>query len=357
MELHESLEQEIAAERVRAFAHPSLPLTGYNYTETTQFDRLWNDINSQCRGLILDPHRVIARPFGKFFNYEELNEQERQFTPNDIETISTKEDGSLIIAFYYHGWHLCTRGSFTSDQAILAKEIWDANPKFLLANTGCTYLFELVGPGNHNVCYAYTSTQLVLLSIIQTQNGYEFPRQGVERYAEIFGINIAKEWKWNNDLFEYVKNNSDPAFEGLVIKLKSGLRFKLKSQLYCQLHRVMTGTWTPKRTLDLWESKRFGQFIIDPNIPDEYYAEINVKLNEVQVRYDTWETSQQALVRQMATVLLSNEERTLPEMRKYLAINFPEGRAYLSTLFAQGTDNDFAPFEQICYELFRKEEL
>jgi hypothetical protein len=43
-----------------------------SYTQHCQFDRKWNDATIACRGLILDTNGcVVARPFGKFFNFGE----------------------------------------------------------------------------------------------------------------------------------------------------------------------------------------------------------------------------------------------------------------------------------------------
>lgn len=36
----------------------------YNYTAKAQYDKLWNEVTLQCRGLILDGDgNVVARPF------------------------------------------------------------------------------------------------------------------------------------------------------------------------------------------------------------------------------------------------------------------------------------------------------
>ena len=97
--------------------HPTLPLSIYNYSRTCQYDGMWDDITLNCRGLVLDlDGNVIAKPFPKFFNYEEHTPEE---IPNESFEVYEKMDGSLGIFFYYEGeWHMATRGSFTSEQAI-----------------------------------------------------------------------------------------------------------------------------------------------------------------------------------------------------------------------------------------------
>ena len=53
--------------------HPRLDLYIYNYTVKTTIENEWNEITTMARGLILNSAGdIIARPFGKFFNYGQL---------------------------------------------------------------------------------------------------------------------------------------------------------------------------------------------------------------------------------------------------------------------------------------------
>ncbi len=94
--------------------HTTLPLAIFNYSRTCQYDRLWDDVTLNCRGLILDTKgNVVAKPFPKFFNMEELSDSE---IPKESFEVFEKMDGSLGIFFHYNGeWHMATRGSFTSE--------------------------------------------------------------------------------------------------------------------------------------------------------------------------------------------------------------------------------------------------
>jgi len=49
-------------------SHPTLPLTIWNYSRTTQFEGKWDEITIMCRGLVTDDEtgEVVARPFKKF---------------------------------------------------------------------------------------------------------------------------------------------------------------------------------------------------------------------------------------------------------------------------------------------------
>ena len=100
--------------------HPTLPLTIWNYSEKVQYENLWDEITLMCRGLVTDNEgNISARAFKKFFNIEE-----GKHTPTEKFEVWEKMDGSLGIVFWYEGqWVVATRGSFTSDQAIKAKEL------------------------------------------------------------------------------------------------------------------------------------------------------------------------------------------------------------------------------------------
>jgi RNA ligase len=350
---------EIEAGRVRQFHHPELPLTGYNYTETCQFDKGWNETNMQCRGLVLGPHgQVIARPFRKFFNYEELSASDKIFKFEDIARINRKEDGSLIIAFWYAGaWRFCTRGSFTSPQVAIAQELWDANPQFNKhANKYCTYCFELVGPRNVNVVRSYATDELILLGIIDTETGNEYPMGGILLYADRFVCEYAPNYPWSDTLFEIIKNSNSPNFEGIVVTLTDGRRFKLKSELYCQLHRVITGDWTVKRTMDVWMSQKQGKMDLDPSIPDEFYTDLRARLAEVDARWEQYRTEAHALRARVVQEALAHPDRGNEKvLRKALAIGIPECRPYLSLFIRDGAHPEL--WEKIAYDLFCAKEV
>lgn len=120
--------------------HPTLPLRIWNYTPEVQYGQLWDEITLSCRGLVTDERgNVVAKPFPKFFNIEE-----GRHTPTEEFEVFEKMDGSAIIAFYYRNeWIFATRGSFTSPQAIKAKELSLKYPLHHL-NKGKTYMFEII---------------------------------------------------------------------------------------------------------------------------------------------------------------------------------------------------------------------
>ena len=79
--------------------HPTLPLTIWNYSQTTQYEGRWDEITLMCRGLVTDDNgNIVARPFKKFFSLEE-----GKHTPTSEFEVYEKMDGSLGIMFKYNG--------------------------------------------------------------------------------------------------------------------------------------------------------------------------------------------------------------------------------------------------------------
>ena len=132
--------------------HPTEELYIYNYTQKAQFDRVWNEITLTCRGLILDEnYKIIARPFAKFFNLGEYENQEIRNLKFDV---FEKIDGSLgILYFHKNEAFMASRGSFNSDQSIKANELLNSKYSDCLEKLDQTktYLFEIIYPENRIV--------------------------------------------------------------------------------------------------------------------------------------------------------------------------------------------------------------
>ena len=227
------LNEYIAKGLVIGQAHTTLPLAIFNYSRTCQYDRLWDDITLNCRGLVLDTKgNVIAKPFPKFFNYEEHKENE---IPNESFEVFEKMDGSLGIWFHYNGeWHMATRGSFTSEQAIKGMEIAKTYNYDSICVPGFTYLFEIIYPENRIVVDYGGEERLVLLSIVNPE-GNEIPYEEIEMGA----WDIVNRYDGVNDYMELKEMISTDA-EGYVIRFKNGMRMKIKGDEYVRLHRILT---------------------------------------------------------------------------------------------------------------------
>lgn len=224
--------------------HPKHDLIIWNYTPKVSYEKLWNvdDLLLKCRGLITDFNgNIIANCIPKFFNFEELSIDN---IPNEPFEFSDKMDGSYINFFHYNNeWIFSSRGSFTSDQAILANKIF--NEKYLnkvSLNINYNYIMEVIGIDNI-IVILYPENDLILLTCISNEN------KEIDIYTEEFnGFNRVKKYNGINDYKKIKELISDNA-EGYVICFKNGFRMKIKGDEYCRLHSIITNV----SNIVIWE--------------------------------------------------------------------------------------------------------
>jgi len=253
--------------------HPSLPLTIWNYTEKVQYENLWDEVTLMCRGLVTDNEGdIVATPFQKFFNIEE-----GKFEPTEKFEVYEKMDGSLGIVFWYQGqWVVATRGSFTSDQAIKARELLQKyNTDIMFRHL--TFCFEIIYPENRIVLDYGNDEKLVLLGTFN-KDGKELD---VEMWSQ-WGFDVVKKYDGINDykqLKEMVKNDQ----EGFVVKFSNGDRVKVKGVEYLRLHKIMTNV----TTTGVWEYLKNGEDVLEllKDVPDEFYKKIQNYVKELRYGY------------------------------------------------------------------------
>jgi RNA ligase len=258
--------------------HPTLPLSIYNYSRGVQYEKLWDPITLECRGLVLDSDgNLIAKPFPKFFNYEEMSPAS---IPNQPFEVFEKMDGSLGICFFYNDeWHMATRGSFTSEQAIKGKELLTKeNTKYGMI-PGYTYLFEIIYPENRIVVDYGGVEKLVVLAVYNNETGIE----GSIENMESEGFEVVKKYNGVTD-FKTLKETISNDAEGFVIRFKRGMRMKIKGDEYVRLHRILTNF----STTDIWELLRtdgnLNEFL--ERVPDEFDNWVKGVVSDLQNQFD-----------------------------------------------------------------------
>jgi RNA ligase len=259
--------------------HPILDLTIWNYTPKVQYERLWDDITLQCRGLVTNSEgKIIARPFKKFFNYEEHKSED---IPNENYVVYEKMDGSLGILFYYADqWIIATRGSFTSPQSIKGFEMlskYDLSELF----KSHTYLFEIIYPENRIVVDYNGEEKLVLIGAIETETGIE---DDITIYFH-YGFDVVTMYEISNKTYDSIKNIIPNDKEGYVIAFKNGFRMKIKGDEYIRLHRILTET----SSRDIWECLKNNKSLdeILDEVPDEFYSWVKETVNNLQTQFDS----------------------------------------------------------------------
>ena len=262
--------------------HPALPLDIYNYSRECQFSRHWDEITLNMRGTVLDRDgNVVARTFSKFFNLEEHQPEE---IPNESFDVFEKMDGSLGILFNYNDqWIFATKRSFSSDQSIRGKEILEKYDYQSLAKD-CTYLFEIIYPENR-IVVSYDFEDLVLLAIINNEDGYEYDIHSEEELSDVLdikGLRIVKKYHGVQD-YKELKKIIDNNAEGFVIRFKSGFRMKIKGEEYVRLHRLLTNF----SNIDIWELLKNGEDLGDflDRVPDEFDLWVKNIISDLRRQY------------------------------------------------------------------------
>lgn len=317
--------------------HPTLDLTIWNYSPKVQYDRLWDDITMQCRGLVTNSKgEIVARPFKKFFNFEEHLPED---IPNENYEVYEKMDGSLGILFHYEGeWVLATRGSFTSPQAIKGKELlgkYDYKRLF----PQYTYLFEIIYSENRIVC-EYDFEDLVLLGVIETKSGDEVNIHSTNnediRFKNLItniGFQIVTLYKTWGEGFDLLKEEISKDKEGYVIRFNNGFRMKIKGDEYIRLHRILTNI----SNRDIWEylkdSKPFDELLV--KVPDEFNNWVRETARDLTSKFEKIDGDYSTLFK---TLINISGVINRKEFAGY-AQNFPHSKI----LFAMLDNKDYKP--------------
>jgi RNA ligase len=263
--------------------HPTLDLTIWNYSPKVQYEKLWDDITMQCRGLVTNSKgEIVARPFKKFFNYEEHKPED---LPNEFFEVYEKMDGSLGILFNYENeWILATRGSFTSPQSIKGKEILDKKYDVTPLRKDNTYLFEIIYPENRIVVDYGAEEKLVVLGAIHTETGDEVSDSALSTMTGL-GFEVVTIYKTWGEGYDLLKEEISKDKEGYVIRFKNGFRMKIKGDEYVRLHRILTNV----SNRDIWEylkhNKSFDELL--EKVPDEFNDWVKETVSDLQNKFDT----------------------------------------------------------------------
>ena len=257
--------------------HPTKDLTIWNYSPKVQYERLWDDITLQCRGLVTNSKGdIVARPFKKFFNYEEYKPEE---IPNEDYVVYEKMDGSLGILFNYENeWILATRGSFTSPQAIKGKEILDRHDITAWRKDN-TYLFEIIYPENRIVVDYKGEEKLVVIGAFHTESGMEIPDSSLF-WTQDSGFEVVMTYKTWGEGYDLLKEEISKDREGYVIRFKNGFRMKIKGEEYKRLHKILTNF----SSKDIWELMKEGKPMDEflDRVPDEFYKWVKQQVSSFE---------------------------------------------------------------------------
>lgn len=255
-----SLEQFFKAEKEkRISAHRQGDLVGFKYTNETIYAEDWDEVTLNARGIVFNEKtgEVYARPFKKFFNYQEFFDGEGNHStlyekvpdawkPNisGAARYMEKVDASLGIVFYNWDtgeWQVKTGGSFDSDQARWGQKWFDENINTLFLIQNRTYLFEIVSNEDvHPIHYDFEG--MVLLGVISNNTGEEYSLETIKETATLLKVRMAQVYDFDSfyRAVDWAKKLPKTQ-EGLVITFDNGFKCKAKSDEWCKLAKMFEG--------------------------------------------------------------------------------------------------------------------
>lgn len=284
MEYKEKIEKYIEDGLLIRQWHNNGELQILNYSQQVQYSGMWDNLTTQCRGLILTKdYSIASRPFGKFHNYEQVLDK----IPNEPFEVYQKLDGSLAISYWWDDKpFIATRGSFESDQAKKATEIlYSKYPHtFSKLKRDRTYLWEIIYRTNRIVVNYGDMEDLILLSVIDNETGKDMPLEDI-------GFPIVKKYNGITDVSQ-IKGMIKDDEEGFVVKFQNGFRCKVKGDEYCRLHKILTQTSSKVIWEFLKDNKKFDELI--DRIPDEFHLWLRDTKEGLENQYNEIEQTAKA---------------------------------------------------------------
>jgi len=291
------LEEYLAKGLLKRQRHPDLDLYIWNYSEKVQYNKQWNNITKMCRGLVTDFNgNIVSRSFPKFFNLEEIDQDYVNLKSDPLKDpfkVYEKLDGSMGMLFNYvnedylptdeeyNNWVFCSRGSFTSTQALKGYKIFRdkfAYKHLNLLDKNLSYIFEIIYPENR-IVLKYDYTDIILLTAFE-KNGTE--RFDIRNTFIDAKLSVAKQY---NSLDPYLlKNENVEGREGYVLVFENGERLKIKYENYLKLHKQVSNL-TVQNAFGWIKSGELLEKILEI-IPDEYHPWYNNITSKINVEYD-----------------------------------------------------------------------
>jgi RNA ligase len=294
---------------IRIQKHPRLK--GYeiaNYSEKAVYDKEWNDVTLQCRGLIYNAltGEVIARPFQKFFNHNESTAP--TIGLHDPVVVTDKLDGSLGILYPmpYDEWAIATRGSFDSLQARHATELYQRKYwNSFTPTSGITYLFEIIYPENRIVVDYGREDDLVLLGAVDIETGRSIAPEIVQKSRHPWPGPVAETFTFST-FGQALAAPPRQGKEGFVVHdLRTDNRVKIKQEDYVVLHRLVTGLTARRVHEALLQGVDLEEFISP--LPDEFHDWVRDVADRIEAQVQAAKAS---VEHQWLRVIAECEERS-----------------------------------------------
>lgn len=232
---------------------------------------------------------ILARPFHKFFNYNEV-EETKTLDFNTYHEVFSKVDGSMIHPIFDENgkMYLCTKAGITEismeAQKTLLKE--KSGISYAIAHcevNGWTPIFEYCSMFNR-VVLSYPEPRLILLAVRKKKTGEYLPTHMIENLAKTYDLDLVERFSmFSPQAISELKTKEN--VEGVVIQF-DGTFVKVKSDWYCLLHRGKESMAHEKNILKIILNESLDDLIptlqdIDRKFIEAYVASFNKSFNRV----------------------------------------------------------------------------
>jgi len=257
------------------------------------------------RGITFIDRKLVALPFPKFFNIGERAET-REIDLNDANHIYEKVDGSLISFLNIEGKIACkTMRSIESDVAKEVEIYLEKRPDVReyakeLIEKNLSPMFEYVSP-TQKIVISYDKN-IIFLGCRDMETGKIFFPHHLDvpdsiDTPSLFNVNSMTKYMNKDDV------------EGVVVTMNDGLMFKMKTERYCKIHKLIEGI-TVKAIL---------KYIIDDTIDDVYGVLEQNNLEKDKVFMKKVEEKYHNIYNELLTEAKELYERVKEKERKEIA--------------------------------------
>lgn len=233
--------------------HKNFILIRYGMEE--MHESMWKDPNSiyrECRSIVMDivNEHLVLTPFRKFFNLNEVEENNLERVRNEIKNansieITDKLDGSMQSARYYNG-DIFISGSMALDRNSSWRlddgynKLSESHRRMIAENPKYTFIFEYISlRDSHVVAYLPKEEGMYLIGMRNVFTGEQLSYRDIRDFSASYGIPMTKiETQSFEELMEDVKKFKSSEKEGWVLNI-DGHMIKLKCDDYVRLHRVL----------------------------------------------------------------------------------------------------------------------
>lgn len=306
-----------------------LALIDYHLAYPDLFEGEYSHVLRDFRGVTfqISTGKIVSRPYHKFFNLGEAPEtKEAVIDWSEPHVILEKLDGSMVRPYLINDqvrW--ATRMGLT-DVAAQADRFCEGHPNILRFAKGqyqldYTPIFEWCSRQNR-VVIDHPQDRMVLTAIRDNVTGQYMSYALLQEYADAYDLDLVKSYEGEEGLAEFVQHTRGlEDAEGYVVRFKGGLFFKIKADLYVDLHRVLGLLQSEQTMIELILAGTLDDALVRFREPDR------VRIQDYQRQFH------EGLAKTAADVTrLVDAHRH--EDRKTFALTVAKGHPAAATLFA-----------------------